>query len=85
MIPFFTPVELPDCPLSEVVDYYLYFGGKVAEVIDPEEIEEIDGEKIGCQEQEGSSDWATIALKFVLMHGPPSRVTNFMTFAIIAI
>ena len=34
-VPFFTPIESPDYPIAEAADHYLWFGGRVAETVDP--------------------------------------------------
>ena len=36
-VPFFTPIESADHPIAQAADHYLWFGGRVAEAIEPAE------------------------------------------------
>jgi hypothetical protein len=63
-VPFFTPVESDDYPLIKVFDSYFWFGGRVAEAIRPEALEE---GSIGCKEKEGKTNQIATLLKIVSM------------------
>ena len=64
-IPFFTPVVSEAYPLMKVVDSYFWFGGRVAEVVLPEQI--VDGSTVVKPVNEAKTSMMATVFKIASM------------------